>query len=149
MKNIWKDHWDMITGMILLIIAFAMLGHAHSATIWDTTNSIPKTWIPPTSLSDGSNIPTTDLPMKFQPYYKNADGTGITKMGNPVLTPNATFTFTKEGEYFWGVTAVRATLAGLSIESTISWSDNTADTFDGNIHGIRYLLPYEKVKLNP
>lgn len=119
-------------------IFYAITVYAQTP-IWKTADQTTVKWEVVTGLTDGSPIPAGDI-VTYQLYTKKSDGSNIVKSGSPISALSGIVTFIAEGQYFYGVSAIRKTISGEIVESSISWSDNPANMKDGITKGVQYYL---------
>lgn len=128
MKRLFKYFmFTLFVGLIFCNVAF-------SAPAWSVANKAQITWNPVTKLIDGTSVPTGNI-IEYNVYITTdvtKSPTNLTKLlplpTSDTTTGNTTYTitFTKEGSYYIGVSAVRKfTIDGgaVSLEGGIGWSD--------------------------
>jgi len=127
--------------IILLILLFAGILYASTASIWYVGGDRVVTWDATTTLADGGPIPLGDI-ITYNVYYitRYQPGSAATLMGN---TANTLYplSWIAENEYYIGVATVRLPDGeSETIESSISWSVNPGMCLNQVTFGIRYYL---------
>ena len=124
--------------MILVIGVWSV-----SAVDWKTLNQATIEWDAVTTLIDDTPFPAEHT-IKYRVYLAAPDKTGVTVVSDTTDT-SFTLTFSAEGKYVVGVSAVRLDENGAEVEeSEINWSDvNGAATPNpfGFIHYIKPAMP--------
>jgi len=126
----------------LFAVAFAALLFASPglAQIWYPANQKTVAWDAPTLDAGGTPLPA-GITLAYKTYYKTSVG-GAPVFLAEVTTTQAVFTFSTQGSYFVGVSAIQKDGAVVIVESVIAWSDNAASCQGGATFGIRsYAVP--------
>jgi hypothetical protein len=109
-------------------------------TLCGLTPGIAQVWKPGNSIDVGWDAVTSPSgTITYNLYYKPVAGGSQTFVAE-VSTTQATITIPIEGKFILGVSTKR-TVGADSVESSISWSDNPAVTFQAQTFGILYLNP--------
>jgi len=115
---------SIIIGVLFICIAIP----AWSQT-WYPANQKTVAW-------DAVTVPSGTVTYKV---YSKPETSETPTLMTTVTTTQATVTFTVEGRYYLGVSAVR-TVSGVEVESsTISWSNVAAVCKNGQTFGIQYI----------
>ena len=126
---------------LLITIAILLCATVASAQTWHTANQGTFAWDAVTQLSDGTNVPAGDI-VKYQAYKRLSPAlpTAGEKVGSEITTLQQTVSFTTEGGYFVGASAIRYVGADRIGESPVAWSDNPAVCANGQAFGFKYWL---------
>ena len=126
---------------LLLIISILLIASLASAQTWHTANQGTFAWDASTTLVDGSPVPASDT-IKYQAYKRLSPAlpTAGEKSGDEITALQQTVSFTVEGGYFVGVTAIRYVGTERVSESQVAWSDNPAVVANGQAFGFKYYL---------
>jgi uncharacterized protein YxeA len=124
---------------LLIVIVILLITSLASAQTWHTANQGTFAWNASTTLSDGSSVPVNDT-VKYQAYKRLSPAlpTAGEKAGAEITTLQQTVSFTVEGGYFVGVSAIRYTGTERIGESQVAWSDNPAVCVNGQTFGFKY-----------
>lgn len=110
--------------------------------LFTATQAVAQTWKPTNQVTVAWDAVTVTSGTVSYNIYIRPEAGGTPTLTNPkVATTQATVTFTTEGRYYLGVSAIR-TVGGVDVESsTVSWSSDPSVTFQGATFGVQYLVP--------
>jgi hypothetical protein len=127
MKKVW---------IVLVAALCVMFSVGYAGIVY--TNQVTVGWDAVTKLADGTNIPTGDA-VAYQVYTKK--GTGAEALVGEVNSLQQTITFTVEGEYLVGVRTKRTITGGVTVYSSITWSNSTDVAAVPSPFSVGYYLP--------
>ena len=127
--------------ILTLAIIFLLTISVTYAQTWHSTNQVTIGWDAVTTLSNGDPIPPGDS-VTYRVYIADADNdpdkTNKTLI-DEVSDIQYTIQFVQEARYFIGISAVRN--ATVSVESTISWSDDPTICLNNEDFGVVFFHP--------
>ncbi|RKY08020.1 MAG: hypothetical protein DRP56_04760 [Planctomycetota bacterium] len=132
----------VIGSIIVALMMVLIAGMANAQDNWHTANQTTVGWDAVTALFNGDPVPPNDT-VTYKVYlrdYNTGDETLLTTDGNGIAETQYTITFTAEGLYIVGISAVRQPEGETeTIESTICWSD-MPDCVDagGGTFGVKF-----------
>jgi len=132
----------VIGSIIVALMMVLIAGMANAQDNWHTANQTTVAWEASTTLLNGDPVPAGDT-VTYKVYLKNyntGDETLLTTDGNGISETQYTITFTAEGLYIVGISAVRLPEGETeTMESTICWSD-MPDCVDagGGTFGVKF-----------
>lgn len=129
---------------LITLISFIMLTIPSYAE-WHSANQITLSWDAVTMLTDGQPIPEENT-ILYKAYIKEARTGAMEEVGPEIAELTCLITFTEEGDYYLGVSAIRIIPASggipeIRFESTISWTDEPANTAKNEVLGASYYIP--------
>ena len=118
-----------ILGLVFLVMQDA------KAQEWYVTDQVTVLWDAVTTLDNGD--PLTETPL----YHVYVESGGVSRFITGTAETQQVITFSEEGTYWIGVSAVRLMDDGALMESNIAWSNNVEVVQSGATFGIRHYLP--------
>jgi hypothetical protein len=82
-----------------------------------------------------------DVPPTYRIYI---DKSGVSEVVGETSETQKVITFSEEGSYVLGVSALRTVEDGYVLESSISWSNDINIVEGGVTFGVRHYIPFEK-----
>lgn len=130
---------------VLLIVALLipLLITTVWGQTWFTADKLSVDWTAPTTLIDGSPIPTGDV-IKYNLYIKDAINPSAVEelIVQDLTTQTYEIKFTKEGRFFIGICAVRYAGGTTYIsKSIVVWSSDPVYTLNNPFGGVYYISP--------
>lgn len=127
--------------VLMILVCFMMVSVVFAQVTWITANQVTIAWDVVTTKGDGTPLDPTDI-MVYGIYIRDIK-TGIEFKVTDVSGTTYTYTFTVEGRYHIGVTAIRGIDNGdgtLTVtESSINWSD-VDGVYTPNPFALRYFI---------
>jgi hypothetical protein len=98
-------------------------------------------WDPVTTDTDGKPLPEGS-DVRYRVYIMNSQTLNFVEVTTePIIEMQYTITFNQEGNFFFGVQAVRYIEGADPIGSKIAWSNDPANCLDGETIDIKHFRP--------